>query len=219
MNLKEITETRAVAGCRSSVIKICFLALITCSAGGRAIGTSNDIFLYRNHGQLNTYNCIKTDLHCSGFNNLIDAVVAASNLYNPLSIQQDREFIGAILQDKNGDGEYLYTVAAGLPGNDRVTTRIQVPRAYELVAFWHTHGAAHWTREYFSKIDTDLVRNSHLPFFMSNHVGELLVFKPGSPTLSKSRAVRLGLGRQRGYARGAKIINQATGRAVAIATF
>ena len=103
-----------------------------------------------------TSDCLEEDRSCPGFTHLSQAVIFASNRYNPVSIQEDREFIGAILYDAGVGGRYIYTVEAGVSGHDQVTTRIRIPKGYHLVAFWHTHGAAQWSRQFFSEIDTAL---------------------------------------------------------------
>lgn len=85
-----------------------------------------------------------------------EAVMAASNVYNPVSMLEDREYIGAIMRHRDND-EYVYTVGAGKRGADQVTTRIQIPEAFALAAFWHTHGEAGASQHLFSEGDTSLV--------------------------------------------------------------
>lgn len=131
----------------------------------------------------------------------IDAVIAASHYFNPLSIAEDREYIGAILQHKTLK-HFIYTVSSGHTGADKVSARIQVPEQYEITAFWHTHGNHHWTRKYFSDVDTALVKHWQLPFYMADARGRLRIFEPQSPTLSIFQARKLGLGSHAGYAKG-----------------
>lgn len=202
--------------------QFCFLTVLSvliCISSG--VQSRN--WVDKKSNQLNMLNsvtsdCLEEDRSCLGFTHLSQAVIFASNRYNPVSIQEDREFIGAILYDAGVGGKYIYTVEAGVSGHDQVTTRIRIPKGYHLVAFWHTHGAAHWSRQFFSEIDTALAEKWQLPFYLANHTGELLVFEPGSPTMSIFQARRLGLGRQRGYARGRKIFDTRTGQAVSIST-
>ncbi|MFQ5634780.1 MAG: DUF4329 domain-containing protein [Gammaproteobacteria bacterium] len=148
------------------------------------------------------------------FGTELDAVIAAARTYNPQSVREDREFMGAIL--RAGDC-YTFTVGAGRPGRDLVTVRITVPADAEVVAFWHTHGARRDSNQYFSDIDTALVEAWQKPFYLADHTGSLKVMAPGAPTLSSGRAFRLGLPRRPGYARGAVITN-AHGNPVRIAT-
>ncbi|MGH1372239.1 MAG: DUF4329 domain-containing protein [Cellvibrionaceae bacterium] len=136
----------------------------------------------------------------------LTAVIAASNYFNPLSIQEDREYIGAILKHKR-QGHFIYTVSSGQSGEDTVSARIQVPAEYEITAFWHTHGNHHWTRKYFSDIDTQLAKQWGLPFYMAEASGKLRVYHPEDPTLSSMRSRKLGLGYNSGYAKG-RIVSQ-----------
>lgn len=140
-----------------------------------------------------------TALTTATFSSPLAAVMAAENEYNPLSIAQDREFIGAILQH---NGVYRYTVGQGLSGEDTVTVRVAVPRGAEIVAFWHTHGAAGHGRRYFSGVDTALVNSWNKPFYMADYSGTLRVFYPGDPTMTAMKARGLGLGDRTGYAKG-----------------
>lgn len=140
-----------------------------------------------------------TALTTATFSSPLAAVMAAENEYNPLSIAQDREFIGAILLH---NGAYSFTVGQGLSGEDTVTVRVAVPRGAEIVAFWHTHGAAGQGRRYFSGVDTALVNSWNKPFYMADYSGTLRVFYPGDPTMTVMKARRLGLGDRTGYAKG-----------------
>ena len=131
------------------------------------------------------------------------AVEHASNLYNPASVREDREYMGVVFRQKI-ESEFLfgYTVGAGGAGHDTVSVRARIPRGSELVAFWHTHGADHWTRQYFSQTDTELAREWGLPFYMAAADGHLRVYRPGQRTLSTRQAMMLGLGPMRGISRG-----------------
>ncbi len=114
-------------------------------------------------------------------------------------MREDREYMGGILQQ---DGAFSYSVGKGKRGQDKITVRIKIPLGARLVALWHTHGAQHWSRKYFSGVDTDLVERLHLPLYLADPAGDLYVFRPGDPTLSRRQSVRLGLGWEAGYARG-----------------
>jgi hypothetical protein len=142
------------------------------------------------------------------------AVVAAADHYNPVSISEDREFMGAVLRD--GD-RYEFTVGAGEPGRDAITVRIRVRPGVDIVAFWHTHGARHSSNRYFSAVDTRLVKRWQKPFYLADYTGVLKVMVPGGPTLSRSRARRLGLPGRTGYAIG-HVVNDANGDPVQIPT-
>lgn len=152
------------------------------------------------------------DLAPGRFQTEVDAVVAAATRYNPQSIREDREYLGAILHD----GEcYTYTVGAGKPGRDRVTVRIVIPAGNEVVAFWHTHGARRDSNRYFSDVDTQLVESSRKRFYLADHTGALKVLVPGAPTLSRYRARGLGLPARPGYSRG-ELVSDARGMPIRV---
>jgi len=148
------------------------------------------------------------------FGTELDAVVAASQQYNPQSIREDREFMGAILRRDNC---YTFTVGAGKPGHDRISVVIKIPAGDEVVAFWHTHGERRDSNRYFSNVDTKLVETTQKRFYLADHTGLLKVMAPGAPTLSRIRARQLGLPHRTGYARG-NIVSDEQGKPVRIAT-
>ena len=135
-----------------------------------------------------------------------EAAIHAANLYNPVSVKEDREFMGIIFR-QNIDGRtlYGYTVGAGKAGHDQVTVAIRLPAGAEKVAFWHTHGADHWTRQYFSATDTALADEWQLPFYLAAADGHLRVYRPGDKTLGWHRSRQLGLGTQAGASTGTVI--------------
>ncbi|OFE12111.1 hypothetical protein PHACT_02350 [Pseudohongiella acticola] len=131
------------------------------------------------------------------------AVRAAVKVYNPTSVARDIEFMGGIyLQEINGQLLYGYTVGAGVSGQDHVTVSFRLPEHSRLVAFWHTHGAQHWTRDYFSRTDTELANEWGIPFYLMNAENELRVYEPGDRVIGRVQARRMGLGDQGGVARG-----------------
>jgi hypothetical protein len=144
----------------------------------------------------------------------LDAVVAAASYYNPVSVREDREFMGAVLRD--GD-RYEFTVSAGEPGQDAITARIPIRPGVDIVAFWHTHGARTPSNEYFSAVDTRLVKRWQKPFYLADYTGVLKVMVPGGRTLSAIRARQLGLPARAGYAVG-QVVNDASGNPVRINT-
>ena len=86
----------------------------------------------------------------AAFSTELDAVIAASAAVNARSIREDREFLGAVLRRGS---DYHYSLVPGHVGADRIRARLVLPDGYELVAFWHTHGAAATERRYFSVVD------------------------------------------------------------------
>ena len=170
------------------------IALMTC------IGCShNDL------NQPNTYSTSKpSQFDDERFESELAAVEAASNKFNPISIDEGREFMGSILRRVRSDGrfEYLYTVARGDRGADSVNMHLAVPYGLEVMAFWHTHGAAHYSRKYFSDTDSNLVRRMAVPFYLADHTGNLRVLRPGDFHMTVAQSNRLGLGASTGFAKG-----------------
>jgi len=93
-----------------------------------------------------------------------------------LSIRNDTEFVGAVLQA--ADGHYEFTHGQGKPGQDKVTFRIQRPSDTRIVALWHTHGNHGPSRAVFSRTDAELVRQTGLPFYLITPDGEVRVLRP-----------------------------------------
>lgn len=132
----------------------------------------------------------------------LDAVIAASAAVNVRSIREDREFLGAVLRR---GGDFHYSVVPGHAGADRIRARLALPAGFELVALWHTHGAAAPERRYFSVVDADLVARTGRPLYLADHTGALRVLRPGAPRLSAIAARRLGLPGRSGFARGEQL--------------
>lgn len=138
----------------------------------------------------------------AAFASELDAVIAASAAVNARSIREDREFLGAVLRR---GGDFHYSVVPGHAGADRIRARLAVPAGFELVALWHTHGAAAPERRYFSRVDADLVASTGKPLYLADYTGALRVLKPGAPRLSATAARQLGLPRRPGYAAGEQL--------------
>ncbi|MGM0633207.1 MAG: DUF4329 domain-containing protein [Pseudomonadota bacterium] len=137
------------------------------------------------------------------FRSVQEAVVEATRRHNPESVREDREYLGGVYeQSVDGTPRYGYTVAAGHAHRDEITVSIRLPRGARLVAIWHTHGAYHWSRQYFSATDTSLAAETDLPVYLATPEGELRVFHPGDRVLGRVQARRLGLGNHGGAARG-----------------
>ena len=154
------------------------------------------------------------------FSSVEDAVIHASNRVNPQSIVEDREFIGLILfnpraVDKNLT--FTYTISKGEPGTGHASGRFLKRKYMKVVALWHTHGAEHWTRKYFSDVDTQIANSMGVPFYMADYKGTLKVYAPGGRTIPAIQARNIGLGSNSGYALGEVIKSKINGRAIKIA--
>lgn len=141
----------------------------------------------------------------SGYATELEAVQAAANLYNPLSIREDREYLGTI--EKYDDG-YRFSVKAGTRFKDRMQLRVSREAFALTVALWHTHGNAASHHRYFSDTDTRTATQLNLPFYLADYTGYLKVYRPGNTTLSPHIARRLGLGFNRGYAIGEHVLDR-----------
>ncbi len=150
----------------------------------------------------------------NSFNDEIGAAVAASDEYNPRSIAEDREYMGAILFSH---GRYSYTVEGGEVGQDQITVRIRVPAGSSIAAFWHTHGAAANDRSYFSEVDTALATEWNKPFYLADYTGVLKVFNPGDKLMSQTKARRLGLPARNGFSKGNRV-QDLRGKTIQVAT-
>lgn len=134
------------------------------------------------------------------FDSIHQAVVAAANQYNPISVDEDREFLGAIVLL---DGQYRFTVGNGARGQDTVSLRLMLPPTAKVVAFWHTHGDAAPNRRYFSATDAALAKQWQLPFYLADYTGALRVFDPVTDSL-RYAIRRMGIQRG-GYAKGQRV--------------
>ena len=148
------------------------------------------------------------------FTDPVEAVIAAADHFNPLSIHEDREYMGAVYRVDEG---YSFSVTRGQRGSDTISMAIDKERLKQVVAFWHTHGGAAPQHRYFSSADTGLVERLQRPLYLADYTGYLKVFMPGARTLSVFAARRLGLPSQPGFATGRTVRDQ-YGRSVKIAT-
>lgn len=129
----------------------------------------------------------------------LEAVTAATNIYNPISIRNDKEYMGMIY--RSGD-YYGFTVTAGKSGTGYSSIQITRKELATGVAFWHTHGKPARAHRYFSPTDTALVNRYQLPFYLADYTGYLKIFRPGDHTLSSMISGRLGLRMEAGFATG-----------------
>lgn len=139
------------------------------------------------------------------FDSVEEAAIAAADAYNPISIQEDREYMGTIYRSNNRFG---YTVSRGSSRANSITIRISADNWDDVVALWHTHGNAAPHHRYFSQVDTETAERFQVPFYLADYTGYLKVFRPGQRTLSPFAARRLGLPAQRGYAVGEFVQNR-----------
>lgn len=144
----------------------------------------------------------------------MEAATAASNIYNPLSIREDREYMGAIYKADEG---FRFTVTPGRKKLGRVQISLPKDNFDDVVAFWHTHGGANPRHRYFSDTDTETVSKFGRPLYLADYTGYLKVFEPGDATISPFNAQRLGLSAVRGYATGT-LVKDNQRKSVRIAT-
>ena len=120
-----------------------------------------------------------------GYGTALEAVIAASNRYNPDSVRLNREHVGAII--KCPDQGHYFTHGVGEPGRATVTFIVMKPKRCTLAALWHTHGGDAADRQYFSPEDTRAAEAVGRPIYMTNHTGRLYVYRPGQAKLSPAR--------------------------------
>ena len=130
------------------------------------------------------------------FESELEAVRAASDHYNPLSIYEDREYMGTIYRS---GGSYGYTVSAGRARSNRIDISVPVTDWDNVVAFWHTHGDDAPNHRYFSDADTSMVNQFGKPFYLADYTGFLKVFSQGSNTLSSLAAAKLAAAHERRF--------------------
>ena len=144
------------------------------------------------------------DFHPEPFSDELSAVIAATHLYNPVSIKENREYIGAVIKHKHS-ARYYYSAVAGKAGKNSITATLIRPKGYTLVAFWHTHGAGGDSHLFFSDEDVRLVEQFQRPLYLADSSGYLKKFSPGGKTLSRYQARKQGLRAGKGYAKGTRM--------------
>lgn len=144
----------------------------------------------------------------------MEAAAAAANIYNPPSVREDREYMGAIYKVEGG---FRFAVTAG--GRRAGKSQIALPEEGfdKVVAFWHTHCNADSLRRYFSDVDTKTVNEFGRPPYRADYSGYLKGFEPGGSVLSAFSARHLGLPAARGYATG-ELVKDKSRRSVRVAT-
>lgn len=106
--------------------------------------------------------------------------------HNEPSRQQDAEHVGAIF--RRADGSYAASHGIGRQGRDAVSFTTPRPADHEIIAYWHTHGAAGVLRDVFSMTDSELVRTTGRPFYLLAPNGEIRVLTPEMADRSPSRS-------------------------------
>jgi hypothetical protein len=124
----------------------------------------------------------------SGFHTPDAAAIAASNRYNPDSIEKNREHVGGIVRCNRS--EYFYTHGRGESGVVPVQFSVAYPKSCKLHSFWHTHGGSFEDRKFFSPADTHTANSADKPFFMSDYQGNLRVYRPGGRLFSSNKRTR-----------------------------
>lgn len=104
------------------------------------------------------------------------AVIAASNRFNPISVAEDREFLGTVY--RIGES-YAYTVSSGRIGSGAAELHLRRASVEDVVALWHTHGARRELSDSFSHADTAAANQLGVPMYLADHKGFLKVLRPG----------------------------------------
>ncbi len=140
--------------------------------------------------------------------------ISAMDEYNPVSIAEDREYMGVILQD---DGHYFYTVTRGQRRSDNISIRIQRSMLPCVTALWHTHGSPARERQYFSDVDTRSANSHGRCSYLGDYTGNFRVFEPGDKVYSVYQATGKGLPGMHGFGAG-KLMQDENGQIIEIAS-
>lgn len=119
------------------------------------------------------------------FRDTEQAVQHLSICFYELSLEEDREYIAAILEE---DGTLSVVLQRAESGDDEVTLRFQKRRSQTLTALWHTHGAPGSARNYFSEKDTSIAEQFGIPFYLTDPAGDISIYIPGQNNRGRARA-------------------------------
>ncbi|WP_067522711.1 DUF4329 domain-containing protein [Endozoicomonas ascidiicola] len=148
-----------------------------------------------------------SEFYQSPFETELAAVIAATSIYNPTSIKDDREYIGGIFKHEDKD-LYYFSAIPGVPGKNQISATLQFPDHLKLISVWHTHGAGKGGFLFFSRQDKRLVESLNVPLYLADSSGFLKKLSPGDPTLTRGQAYKKGLGYTKGYSKGSKVIDE-----------
>lgn len=140
-----------------------------------------------------------------GYSSILEAVKAASDRYNPLSIATDTEHFGAILRTMGNSPtstpRFTYSHSAARRGQDSFRFKVKLVKGEKLVAIWHTHGRRHPVHRFFSASDVTTAHKLGLPFYLADYTGSLKVYDPAREVAGFSAAKtarRITSGRSKG---------------------
>ncbi len=123
---------------------------------------------------------VKTRMVDESFPDEVAAVREMSRRFLAISVREDVEFFGAVLQENHG--EYRATFGQGCRGVDQINFSVPLRAGATLSAFWHTHGRRGLARDLFSAEDAATVLNYQLPFYLIDPAGLIRVLDPDSAT-------------------------------------
>lgn len=149
-----------------------------------------------------------------GYSSEVEAVIAATNRYNPASVRDNREHVGGIVRCPGR--RFFYTHGAGQKHIAPVRFTVSIKKGCQLVALWHTHGGRKEHRKYFSPTDTKTARLLKKPFYMADYRGALSVFYPDDEVM-KSGAMAFRGKPPRGSSAGRRVLG-VDGQEIHIAT-
>ena len=119
---------------------------------------------------------------------VIDVVAAMGARYLRTSIEEDREYFGAVLAD--AAGRFWATSGRGGSGANAFSMKVRLRAGYHIVAFWHTHGRPGHARDRFSDNDAELVRQHAAPLYLVTPRGQIRVLTPLHMAEAPRRAAR-----------------------------
>jgi hypothetical protein len=153
-----------------------------------------------------------------GYSSMLEAVRAASDKYNPVSIATDTEHFGVIfkkeVQTSTSAPRFTYTHAAVRSGQDSFRFKVRPAPDETLVAIWHTHGRRHPLHRFFSECDIATAHKLGLPFYLADYTGILKVYDPANGVSGYSTGKKAG--RVRSDRSGGTVVKDVEANAVRI---
>jgi hypothetical protein len=112
------------------------------------------------------------------------AAAAASSIFNPMSIESDREVGGAIVLEK-GTGKYYFSYTLGDPEAGKVNVAVMKRDEDQVLGIWHTHGNEGPARQFFSPDDYQIAKDHGIPVYMADHTGTLRKVEKGDKMVDR----------------------------------
>jgi hypothetical protein len=103
----------------------------------------------------------------------------AASVFNPASIEDDREFGGAIYHDPENNDYYVTYNPAEQGKGTIIAAREKGKTSHKVAAHWHTHGKPIRGAERMSQQDMQSALANGVPMYMADGSGRISKFTPG----------------------------------------